>query len=910
MKIFKLIALCALLALLLAPAAVMAQEQAAPERGVIEFGFRGVTGEVYGRTDPGTVPFSNNFRPALSNSALNVYTDNRSGFYVPKFNALLENIFGSNSYVRIQSASNGFAFGEGGGTLTRDQSVLVTLGQYGKYKVQFRFDQTPHLFTGTTRTLYTSNGVGGWNSGQAMFASLCGFVKTNGTCNVTPTASVIASTLGGAAATALPFTQQENRKAYTGSMSWNLTPNVRVFGLFSREHQVGTRPIGFIFAASSGGYVSETPETIDYYTNTVNVGTEFGQKKWSGMIGYQGSFFQNNVPNMLVVNPFSDASVFNYPTGTAITTVGPATARMDLYPDNRYHQFVGQGAVEVGKYINLMASVTPGWLRQDANFQPLTTSSVSLTPPASAFGTEPAYLPASNLNGQVNTLAMNYTAVFKARKNLTITAKYRHYDYNNNTPELLVRPVVGDTQLTATSMFHGSTAGCYDPLSPANSMASIVSPTSGNPSSQYTFYCPGEQTGFNTKLFGVDGSWFFGKKSSLKFGYEREWTDRTNSEVDSTIEGSIYGALDMHLRKTLLLRVSGRHQNRMPQGGVDAYELDPANAFARMPDLATRDRNRADAVLQWDATQRLSLSAFWGTLQDNFNLKNSVNSLTPLGDASNTRLLIASTPATPIYGPYYAYGLLNSISRNYGLDANYAASKNVVLFAEYVREKNNGIIIQGKGGNPNPNPQTSTGCYPSCDPINDFMTANKDAVHSFLGGMDLNFSKKLDVSLYYNLSLAQSFVQSDGVNCQISKTPAGYCFTHFAEWNLETGSPARVWNATTGAVTTAGTLASPALTWSYPQDVNRIHEVGTIVRFKLTENVMPKFQYIFRQYANNDWQTGVMNPYCFSGTTNTCFGSSVPDSGNASALQKLLFLGADNPSYRAHMFTATIEYHF
>lgn len=910
MKLFKLITLCALLALLLVPAVVTAQESAAPERGVVEFGFRGVTGTVYGRTNPGDVPYSNNFRPDLTNSALNLYTDNRSGFYIPKFNALLDGVFGSKSYLRIQSASNGFAFGEGGGTLTRDQSMLVTLGQYGHYKLQFRFDETPHIFSGTTRTLYTSNGAGGWNSNQTMFASLCGFVKTTGVCNITPTASALTTTLGGAAASAVPFTQQENRKAYTGSMSWNLSPNLRVFGLFSREHQVGTRPIGFIMAASSGGYVSETPETIDYYTNTVNVGTEFGQKRWAGMIGYQGSYFQNNFPSMLVENPFSDPSVFNYPTGTAITTVGPATARMASYPDNHYNQFVGQGAVEIGKYINLMASVTPGWIRQDANFQALSTNTVSLTPPASAFGTEPAYLPASNLNGQVDTLAMNYTAVLKARKNLTFTAKYQHYDYNNNTPELLVRPVVGDTQLVNSGMFHGSTAGCYDPLSPANSVASIITPTGGNPSTQYTFYCPGEQNSFNTKLFDVGGAWFFTKKSSMKFGYQREWTDRTNTAVDSQIEGTFYGALDMHLRKTLLLRVSGRHQNRLPQGGVNAYELDPANAFAREPDLATRDRNRGDAVLQWDATQRLSLSAFWGTLQDNFNLRNSVNSLTPLGDASSTRLLVAGTAPTPIYGPYYAYGLLKSIGRNYGFDANYMLTKNVVLFAEYGREKNNGIIIQGKGGDPNPNPQTITGCYPSCDPINDFLTSTKDAVHSVLGGVDLTISKRLDVSMYYNFSLAQSFLQSDGVNCQISGNPAGYCFSHFAEWNLETGSPARAWTATTGAVTTAGTLASPALTWSYPQNVNRIHETGAVVKFKLTNNLVPKFQYIFRQYANNDWQTGVMNPYCFSGTSNTCFGSSVPDAGNASALQKLMFLGADQPSYRAHIFTATMEYHF
>ena len=159
----------------------------------------------------------------------------------------------------------------------------------------------------------------------------------------------------------------------------------------------------------------------------------------------------------------------------------------------------------------------------------------------------------------------------------------------------------------------------------------------------------------------------------------------------------------------------------------------------------------------------------------------------------------------------------------------------------------------------------------------------KDVVNSFYGGADITASKKVDFSLYYNLSVAQAFTESDGVNCQITGNPTSTCFKRFTNWSLDTA-------------------ANPAVTLSYPQNVNRIHEVGTIVRFKLTENLVPKFQYMFRQYSNNDWQTGVVNPYSFVGTS--------IDPGATSAMQKLLFLGADLPSYRTHIFTATLEYHF
>src|SRR5437868_6716400 len=154
MKIFKLLALLALLALLLVPAAVFGQEQAAPEHGVVEFGFRGVTGTVYGRTDRSAVPFSNAFHPNLSDSALNTYYDYPNAFYIPKATVQLDSLFGSRHYLNFQSSSNGFAFADGG-SLSRDQRIIVTLGEYGRYKAQFRYDQTPHIFSGTTRTLLT-----------------------------------------------------------------------------------------------------------------------------------------------------------------------------------------------------------------------------------------------------------------------------------------------------------------------------------------------------------------------------------------------------------------------------------------------------------------------------------------------------------------------------------------------------------------------------------------------------------------------------------------------------------------------------------------------------------------------------------------------------------------------------------
>ena len=872
MKSSKLLAICVLLALLLVPAAILAQEQKAPELGVIEFGFRGVAGDVYGREAgrPGT-PFSNGFRPDLKSSALNTYADFRNAFYIPKFSAHIDNVFGSNSYLTAKSASSGFAF-EGGGALQRDLSALVSFGQYGHYKLQFRYDQMPHIFSGTTRTLFSSGGGGIWTVDPTLqdrlFHTLCNPNAGFTACG-TVSAGTIASTLTAATDGTLvsgvagvqSFTQQENRRAITGSLGWNITPNVNVFALASREHQTGTRPIGFVMGNGSTGYAAEAPEILNYYTDTVRAGTELGWKNWNALFGYQGSFFHNGTPSMVVDNPFSNVY--------SITAIGPAAGRMDLYPDNQYHQFVTEGAVEVGKHVNFMANITPGFLRQNAQFQPLTTNTfLDTTTPAGY----PAYVPSKSLDGKVDTLAMNYTAIFKLAKSLKIAAKYQHYAYNDNTEEMLIRPVISDT---AWMTFRSAPGPWIDPvIGPASSLTDMTS-------SGAKYYLPAEHSSFTNKLFDLGGTWFFTKKNSVKFGYQRGWVDRTHREVAETIEDSFYGALDLQLFKTLSARISGRHQNRMPQ----EYDLDTGNVFHRMLDQSTRLRNRGDVTLQWDPTEKLSFFGFWGTLQDNFNIKTNVNSLVPLGDATNSAVLIVDSKPTPIYGPYYAYGVLNTIGRNFGGGANLALSSNVVLFSEYSREKNTGIILQGRGLNNAKCTNTPATGGGTCDPINDLLTANKDVVNSYYGGIDVT-AKKVDFSTYYSLSAVQSFVAADGVNCQIGNgwtSGTSYCDNAFANWALDT-------------------KAYPAVSFGYPTTINRVHEVGVITRFKVTDNFIPKFQYTFRQFDNTDWQTGIVNPYSFVGTA--------IDATGQSSLHKQLFLGMDSPSYRAHVVSFTLEYHF
>jgi len=124
-------------ALLSLPAGSFAQD-ATTEHGSVDFGVRYAWGDVYGRPDLQSgqcLGCGTAFDPALKTSKFNEYRDVRDGFHVRRLDMRFENILHSKNYVSLKSQR----------TLYRDQSYLGTFGQYGKFKIQFRYDQIPHI---------------------------------------------------------------------------------------------------------------------------------------------------------------------------------------------------------------------------------------------------------------------------------------------------------------------------------------------------------------------------------------------------------------------------------------------------------------------------------------------------------------------------------------------------------------------------------------------------------------------------------------------------------------------------------------------------------------------------------------------------------------------------------------------
>jgi len=879
----------AVFVLLLFSLAVFAEDKPAEEKpadhGMIEFGVRYTWGDVYGRPDlllgpsgpaatgnpslvPGCLGCGTSLDPLLRNSKYEEYRDLRNGFFVRKLNATFDNLLNTKNYVSLQSQK----------TLYRDQSYLATFGQYGKFRIQFRYDEIPHVYSSTTRTLLSATAPGVWSFPAAVRSTLQASTAAN-------LPSLIAGTGANASQGVVTnfsvITPSIMRKAGTISADYDYTPALRFSGSFWRESENGYRPIGLIMnsspsASATSGFGVELPETISYYNNLVRAGAEYGKREWAVQAAYVGSYFEENIPSMTWDNPF----LLTQPAGSAGVS-NPISGRMTLYPNNHADYLNFAGATDVGKYLRLMASISPGWLRQNEPFFPYTTNGAITgcggTAGASCVTT--ASLPLSSLDGSKQTLAMNYTLVTLPWKMFQVKATYRHYDYNNNTPVHTFTPTEGDAA------------------------APVVPGVENTP------------FGFNRKNFDLTGNLYFAKKSSVKLGYQAEWMDRSHRDVEHSLENSFVGAVDVGYWKNLLFRLSYRHSSRTPDEYQDDNASDPATGApisctstsvvftgdqrcSRRFDEAHRVRNRGDGLIEYTPLSSLTLSAFGGTIQDDYNQRGNTNSPTALN------FLTAGAATT---SPYYLYGILKDISYNYGFGADYAFSPRLSLFAEYSHEHYYRRLIS-RYRTPTSGTQTILTCTGCDTPNNDWESTTPEKVDIWTVGTDTNLSKKAYFSTYYSLSAG------------LANT-----FSRFL------GDP----SITTGP--NAFLLVGTSAATNYPESVSRQHEVVAIFKYKLTKNLMPKFEFRYQQYDNKDFQTSPMSQYMGCGSA-AAPAAAVPgcpirmvSSGSVAnpvlspngaigfypyfqvvdtSAARYLFLGVDQPSYHAYYVSATLEFHF
>ena len=288
----------------------------------------------------------------------------------------------------------------------QDQEFGVGLTRLGLWSLGFSWDETPHLYSTTARMLESE-------AARGIFTL------------PTPRPSLTAYNFG-------RRLDEVGVRWDTAKFSFALTPtpDVELRADYTRIHKNGDRPLGMPFGGP-GSTLLETLEPIDQTIHNLRLSASFAHDRWQLQLGYALSMFDNG--NRIVT---ADNPCFGLPAAVTATSPGcgpdavgaQPTGGVSLPPSNQAHNWSLAGGVNLPMDTRISAHVAYGLRLQNASFLPQTVNPALVSP---LLG-----LPARSLDGTVATTLVSLQAVTRPLHPLTLTAKYRYYDYNDLTKEL------------------------------------------------------------------------------------------------------------------------------------------------------------------------------------------------------------------------------------------------------------------------------------------------------------------------------------------------------------------------------------------------------------------------------------------------------------------------------------------
>jgi len=287
-----------------------------------------------------------------------------------------------------------------------DQNFLLRSSRLGFYEFEFEWDQIPHIYSTTGRMLSTeaSRGVFTLPSPRPPLADH----------------------------DSAPRLDEIGLRWDTARLSLSLTPTPEwdLKAEYTRINKDGDRPIGMSFAGG-GGPSLEILEPIEQTVHDFKVSASLARENWQLQFTYTFSLFENSLDGVIADNPtvgLTTDGAFDPATGVST----PSRGRIALAPDNTAHTWTLAGGVNLPLRTRVNAALSYSWRLQNQDFLPHT-----INPGLVAFAGSQLDLPKSSLDGDVRILLFNLNATSRPLNPLTLTARYRVYDYNDQTDEII-----------------------------------------------------------------------------------------------------------------------------------------------------------------------------------------------------------------------------------------------------------------------------------------------------------------------------------------------------------------------------------------------------------------------------------------------------------------------------------------
>ena len=449
------------------------------------------------------------------------------------------------------------------------QSYSLDFSEAGKQYLTLEWDQTPHLWSYSAKSLF--GGVGSTNLTvsdpvQAQLQPQWAQAGNNTAAGLAARQAI--NTIINNNASQIDELSVRRDK-FSAAYRYTPTPDWDFNVSYSHEDRTGARP-GTLNYNAGTSFPSNTigvPYPVDDTTHTPKASGEYaGAGPWgrySFKLGYAGSIYHDNLTVLNVENPFGQ-------TGGLIN-FGNGTLRVPLPPSNQAHAFTGSGAFDIPVFKSRFTT-TDQYSRQTQDAAFIDTSNNGFTADA---------LPASSLNGEVNNFLTNNVLTSSFTDTLHNKVRVRYYEHKNNTTELTFGSVlIADSEVGAAP--------------------------NGPP--EYTSY---KKTNVDEDLTWNPTRWFtFG----AGYGYER-W-DRSDNRFSTRTDENV-GRMFANTQLTdwAQWRVSYSYGERR----YNSYTIDDgAWLNSRMFDLANRDQHKARTLLDITVSDALTITPNAGLRWDDY----------------------------------------------------------------------------------------------------------------------------------------------------------------------------------------------------------------------------------------------------------------------------------------------------
>lgn len=440
----------------------------------------------------------------------------------------------------------------------RDQRVAASFERFGKVRASFEWNQLPLFYSQDTRTLYSQSASGVFTIDSAIRAGLAN--------KSIPFAQAVSGAPG--------FDLRAARDVADFALVYTATPALDVNVRLRTTNRTGAQPWGGSFGIG-GAVAAEVPVPIDQRTTDLGTAVEYSKGRVIAKVGYDGSFFRNNVSTL----------VWDNPVRVTDSTSGTAQGRMALWPNSNSNAVSATGSVALPSRSVATAYVSVGQLSQNDPLIPFTINTAIAQP----------QLPRTTAEAAARIVAMNYAVTSRPTNLLAFTARYRQYGFDNRT------------------------AG-FNPEQVVNFDTSVSTLEEGN-----------RLVGYTRRSFDAEGSVTPFDHIGFRVGYGREGVDRTYRDVNRTTENFVRTSADVTGIGWLTVRGVFEHATRTgsPVNVDELIEMGEQPSLRRF-DIADRTRNRLSAIvtvtpfssLSFNGSTSVGRETYPGT---NFGLRDNNN---------------------------------------------------------------------------------------------------------------------------------------------------------------------------------------------------------------------------------------------------------------------------------------------